>query len=169
MELGPRHYPHSSTPIKTFQLDYLVRPQYEGLNNFRDDCKHRLLPLLHRAIGILLWTWLWVFHCWANFKINIHGRHAQWYCSLSVEWGRGMMWAEVKRCHLVVDPSRRAIANEIATQTIGRLFVSMKKLYLYCTAYVPPLITKAPQGETALNYRFLLVKLLFFDTLFPLY
>ena len=71
---------------------------------------------------------------------------------------------------LVVDPpSRRAIANEIATQTIGRLFVSMKKLYLYCTAYVPPLITKAPQGETALNYRFLLVKLLFFDTLFPLY
>ena len=81
-------------------------------------------------------------------------------------------WCELRlkgAIHLVVDPSRRAIANEIATQTIGRLFVSMKKLYLYCTAYVPPLITKAPQGETALNYRFLLVKLLFFDTLFPLY
>ena len=54
---------------------------------------------------------------------------------------------------------RRAIANEISTQTIGRFFVSRKKTCSVCTAYVPPLITKAPQGETALNYRFLLVKL----------
>ena len=75
------------------------------------------------------------------------------------------------RCHLAGSSRhvRRAIANEISTQTIGRFFVSRKKTCSVCTAYVPPLITKAPQGETALNYRFLLVKLLFFNTLFPLY
>ena len=82
--------------------------------------------------------------------------------------GRGI--SDEVRCHLgSLCHVRRAIANEISTQTIGRFFVSRKKTCSVCTAYVPPLITKAPQGETALNYRFLLVKLLFFDTLFPLY
>lgn len=84
--------------------------------------------------------------------------------------GRGM--SELRFGAILDRPSRhvrRAIANEISTQTIGRFFVSRKKTCSVCTAYVPPLITKAPQGETALNYRFLLVKLLFFNTLFPLY
>ena len=83
--------------------------------------------------------------------------------------GRGMSELRLV-CHLGSSRHvRRAIANEISTQTIGRFFVSRKKTCSVCTAYVPPLITKAPQGETALNYRFLLVKLLFFNTLFPLY
>ena len=83
--------------------------------------------------------------------------------------GRGMSELIGVRVPSWIVVVRRAIANEISTQTIGRFFVSRKKTCSVCTAYVPPLITKAPQGETALNYRFLLVKLLFFDTLFPLY
>ena len=86
--------------------------------------------------------------------------------------GRGMSelrFGYIRGAILMDVASGRAIANEISTQTIGRFFGSRKKTCSVCTACVPPLITKAPQGETALNYRFLLVKLLFFNTLFPLY
>ena len=80
-------------------------------------------------------------------------------------------WCELRLKGAILLWIRRVVRLRMKLQRkqSGDCLFQWKKLYLYCTAYVPPLITKAPQGETALNYRFLLVKLLFFNTLFPLY